>query len=173
MPVHSYKNFQDVLRSYALILSQLGTTIDICDHVMQANVDLAFLCETWLRPKGDESDCAAFTAPGFCLKSFPRQSGAGGGLAVLYRNSLTYLKKKKKKDGFFSQYINFTAFEICKVRISHENHDAVCLSVCPPPPSPFPVQSKEHIDKCNTFGTVFWSAGIMCCLWQPFCSGWS
>ena len=64
-------------------------TTDICDHVMHANVDLIFLCETWLRPDGDESDCVALTPPGFCLRSFPRMSGAGGGLAVLYRNSLT------------------------------------------------------------------------------------
>ena len=59
---------------------------------MQANVDLVFLCETWLRPVGDGADRAALTPPGFCLKSLPRQSGTGGGLAVLYRTSLT--KKK-------------------------------------------------------------------------------
>ena len=53
---------------------------------MHANVVLVFLCETWLRPEGDESDCVALTPPGFCLKSFPRKSGAGGGLAVLYRD---------------------------------------------------------------------------------------
>ena len=32
--------------------------LDICDYIMQANVDLVFLCETWLRPVGDEADCA-------------------------------------------------------------------------------------------------------------------
>ena len=45
---------------------------------MQANVDLVLLCETWLRPLGDEADCAALTPPDFCLKSLPRQSGAAG-----------------------------------------------------------------------------------------------
>ena len=40
-------------------------TTDICDHVMHANVDLIFLCETWLRPEGDESDCVALTRLGF------------------------------------------------------------------------------------------------------------
>ena len=63
--------------------------LDICDYIMQANVDLVFLSETWLRPVGDEADCAALTPPGFCLKSLPRQSGTGGGLAVLHRTSLT------------------------------------------------------------------------------------
>ena len=61
-----------------------NTTLDICDYIMQANVDLLFLCETWLRPVGDEADCVALTPPGFCLKSLPRQSGTGGGLAVLH-----------------------------------------------------------------------------------------
>ena len=63
--------------------------LDICDYIMQANVNLVFLCETWLRPVGDEADCAALTPPGFCLKSLPRQSGTGGGLAVLHQTSLT------------------------------------------------------------------------------------
>ena len=63
--------------------------LDICDYIMQANVDLVFLCEKWLRPEGDEAGCAALTPPGFCLKTFPRQSGTGGGLAVLHRTSLT------------------------------------------------------------------------------------
>ena len=40
-------------------------------------------------PVGDEAECAALTPPGFCLKSLPRQSGTGGGLAVLHRTSLT------------------------------------------------------------------------------------
>ena len=53
------------------MLSQLETALDICDYIMQMNVDPVFLCETWLRPEGDEPDCSALTPPGFCLKSFP------------------------------------------------------------------------------------------------------
>ena len=45
--------------------------LDICDYIMQANADLVFLCETWLRPVGDEADCAALTPPGIYLKSLP------------------------------------------------------------------------------------------------------
>ena len=63
--------------------------LDICDYIMQANVDLVFLCETWLRPVGDEADCAALTPPGFYLKSLPRQFATGGWLAVLHLTSLT------------------------------------------------------------------------------------
>ena len=99
---------------------------------MQAST-LFFLCETWLQPEGDESDCVALTPPGFCLRSFPRMSGAGGGLAVLYRNSLT--KKKKKKIAVSTRDFVFTAFEICEVRISLDSHTVVFLSVYRPLPS--------------------------------------
>ena len=73
-------------------------TTGICDHMRHANVDLVYLCETWLRPEVDESDCVVLTPPGFCLRSFPRQYGAGGGLAVLYRNSL------RKKSSFHQRF---------------------------------------------------------------------
>ena len=103
--------------------------LDICDYIMQANVDLVVLCETWLRPLGDEADCAALTPPGFCLKSLPRQSGTGGGLAVLHRTSL------KRNIAVSTRDFVFTAFEICEVRLSYDGHTAVFLSVYRPPPS--------------------------------------
>ena len=124
---------QELSRCFKVMLlnaqSVRNKTTDICDHVIQANVDLVFLCETWLRPEGDESDCAALTPPGFCLKSLPRMSGAGGGLAVLYRNSLT------KNIAVSTRDFVFTTFEICEVRISHDSHTVVFLSVYRPPPS--------------------------------------
>ena len=111
-----------------------------------AGVDLVFLCETWLRAEGDESDCVALIPPGFCLRSFPRMSSAGGGLAVLYRNSLTKKKnknknkkqKQKQKTKNIAVSIRdfvFTAFEICEVRVSLDSHTVVFLSVYRPPPS--------------------------------------
>ena len=93
--------------------------LDICDYIMQANVNLVFLCETWLPPIGDEADCAALTPPGFCLKSLPRQSGTGGGLAVLHRTSL------KRNIAVSTRDFVFTAFEICEVRLSYDGHAAV------------------------------------------------
>ena len=47
--------------------------LDICDYIMLVNVDLVFLCETWLWPEGSEADCAALTPPGlvFVWSLFP------------------------------------------------------------------------------------------------------
>ena len=78
---------------------------------------------------GDEADCAALTPPGFYLKSLPRQSGTGGGLAVLHRTSLTRHIAVSAQDSVF------TAFEICEVRLSYDGHTAVFLSVYRPLPS--------------------------------------
>ena len=127
-------------------------TTDICDHVMHANVDLVFLCETWLQPEDDESDCVALTPPGFRLRSLPRMTGAGGGLAVLYRNSLT------KKIAVSTRDFVFTAFEMCEVGISLDSHTVVFLSVYRPSPPPHPqphAQSNEQTDKYNVLGTVY------------------
>ena len=100
--------------------------LDICVYIMQANVDLVFLCETWLRPVADETDCAALTLPGFCLKSLPRQSGRG---------LQFYIEPVLQEILQFLLEICFTAFEICEVRLSYDGHTAVFLSVYRPPPS--------------------------------------
>ena len=76
-----------------------------------------------------QPDCAALTQPGFCLKSLPRQSGTGGGLAVLHRTSLTQSIAVSTRD------FVFTVFEICEVRLSYDVHTVVFLSVYHPPPS--------------------------------------
>ena len=125
------KTFQSILKLCFLMLSQLETikAFDICDYIMQTNVDLVFLCETCLRPEGDEADCAALTLPGFCFKSFPRQSGTGGGLAVLHRTTLTKYIAVSTRDFVLK------AFEICEVGLSYDGHTVVFLGVYRPPPS--------------------------------------
>ena len=79
---------------------------------MQANFDLVFLCETWLRPESDEADCAALTPPGFCLKSLPRQTCAGGGgLVVLHRTSLTkHIAFSRSTRGFAFTLLRYVKF---------------------------------------------------------------
>ena len=125
---------QDISKHFKVMFlnaqSVRNKALDICDYIMQANVDLVFLCKTWLRPVGDEADCAALTPPGFCLKSLPRQSGTGGGLAVLHRTSLTRNIAVSTRD-----FVLTDIFDICEVRLSYDGHTAVFLSVYCPPPS--------------------------------------
>ena len=112
------------------MLSQLETRyLTVVTVIMQANVDLVFLCETWFRPVGDEEDCAALTLSGFGLVSFTRQSGTGGGFAVFHRTSLTKHITVSTRD------FVFTALEICEVRLCYDGHTAVFIGVYRPPPS--------------------------------------
>ena len=67
--------------------------------------------------------CAALDPADFCLKSFPRQYGAGSGLAVLYRNSLS------EHIAVTSRCSVLTAYKICEERVSHDSHTVVYLSV--------------------------------------------
>ena len=82
-----------------------------------------------IRRADNEANCAAMTPPGFYFKSLPRQSGTGGGLAVLHRSSLT------KNIAVSTRNFVFMAFEICEVHLSNDGHTAVFLSVYRPPPS--------------------------------------
>lgn len=58
--------------------------IDIVEFIRDENVDIMFLTETWLKTHGDESKHADLTPAGYCLKSLPRATRAGG-VAVLVR----------------------------------------------------------------------------------------
>ena len=72
---------------------------------------------------------AAVTPPGFTLKSVPRANGTGGGLAVLFRNSLVDCVKVSIKD------LAFKSFEVCETRLCYQDQSVMFLCVYRPPPS--------------------------------------
>ncbi|KAL8564843.1 hypothetical protein ACOMHN_003689 [Nucella lapillus] len=60
---------------------------EVCDLIVEGNYDVTFLTETWLKTQGSEATIAELTPLGFSIKSMPRTTGTGCGVAVLYRNS--------------------------------------------------------------------------------------
>ena len=66
----------------------------------------------------------AVTPPGFTLKSVPRANGTGGGLAVLFKNSLLDCVKVSTKD-----------FEVCETRLCYQDQSVTFLCAYRPPPS--------------------------------------
>ena len=104
-------------------------TDDVCDLITQGNYDLVFLTETWLRPTDDECEMAAVTPPDFTLKSVSRATCTGGGLAVLFRNSLVDRVKVSTKD------LAFKSFEVCETRLCYQDQSVTFLYVYRPPPS--------------------------------------
>ena len=63
-------------------------TARIVDLVTDIDCDIMFITETWLYAEGDEPVIEKLTPPGYLKKSFPRQYGLGGGILVLYKNSM-------------------------------------------------------------------------------------
>lgn len=59
----------------------------ISDFILEQDLDVMFLTETWLSDSGHEATCKMLTPSGYCLKSCPRPS-RGGGIAVVFRQSL-------------------------------------------------------------------------------------
>ena len=58
----------------------------IQDYVSDSGADIIFLAETWLKEKGDEVKISTMTPSGYKCKSFPRRSGAGGGICLFFRD---------------------------------------------------------------------------------------
>jgi len=112
--------------------------------ISEEGCDLAFLSETWYRPTGDESDIAAATPPNYTLKSFPRLNGAGGGLALVYKNSIASCVSVRSLE------YTYASFECFKVRLSCENQNVTFLSLYRPPPSKKnKLTNKMFFDNCS------------------------
>ena len=66
--------------------------VAIYDFILENDLDILLIQETWFKEKGDESKCAEIAPPHYITKSFPR-SHHGGGLAIVFKTSLSgYLK---------------------------------------------------------------------------------
>ena len=61
----------------------------MADKISDEKFDIVFLSETWFKEVGYEPRIAEMTPKGFLLTNIPRRTGRGGGLVVLYRDSLT------------------------------------------------------------------------------------
>ena len=63
-------------------------TTELSDLIDESNADFIFLTETWLKAVGDEVKLQELIPPGFVIHSCPRKGRPGGGIAVLYRDTL-------------------------------------------------------------------------------------
>ena len=85
---------------------------------------------------------AAVTPPGFTLKSVPRATGMGGGLAVLFRNSWVDCVKVSTKD------FAFKSFEVCETCLCYQDQSVTFLCVyCPPPSRKNKLSNKMFLDE--------------------------
>ena len=110
-------NVSDNLIIASFNAQSLGSTcyekrIAVYDFISEYNVDILLLQETWFKDKGDEGKISELTPNGFITKSHPR-SNRGGGLAVVYRNTLSKYIKIKTKFPF-----SHTSFECMQISLN-------------------------------------------------------
>ena len=131
---------------------------EISTFVTDTRIDLLFITETWLNPRGDEAKIAELAPSGYSARSFPRRS-RGGGLAVIFRDTLsTNLTFKTKFD------FDHSSFELIQVSVTLPTSALHFMCMYRPPPSrkykltdslfseQFPVSRFERVSGfvCNT-----------------------
>ena len=87
-PSHHSSKTPNKALSVCLLNSQSVNTVGkadlISDYIVQHNLDIMFITETWLR-LGDDPKCKELTPVGYLFASFPRPAGIGGGIAIIYK----------------------------------------------------------------------------------------
>ena len=78
----------------------------IADHIIEQNIDVMAICETWLKSKRDTNVIKDMLPNCYSIEHTPRPTGKGGGVAIIYRSSLQL--RKETTD-------TFRSFEHCCV----------------------------------------------------------
>ena len=63
-------------------------TLAINEEIIQHDWDILAITETWLKQTGDEAIVTELLPPGYTLHHVARHCGRGGGVAVVYRNTV-------------------------------------------------------------------------------------
>ena len=85
-------------------------TAELVDYVVEHELDIVAICETWLSPD-DAAPIGQLTPRGFNLKHIPRTGRRGGGVAVLFKNQL---------DVRILDTPNITSFEMIQMTMNHK-----------------------------------------------------
>lgn len=85
----------------------MNKAIDINELIVDKDLDVLCLSETWFRDSGDEVSIGEMTPPGYTLMHSPRTFGRGGGVAVIYRNQVKLSQCKQKS------FKTFDYLDIC------------------------------------------------------------
>ncbi|XP_055867087.1 uncharacterized protein LOC129922911 [Biomphalaria glabrata] len=103
--------------------------LELADTITDDSYDIVFLSETWFKEVGDEPRTTELTPPGFIFKSLHRKTGSGGGLAILYRDSLAKYVTIRPESS------TYTTFEMCEFHLSHHSRTLTFIFLYRPPPS--------------------------------------
>ena len=136
IPLHDPRTPQTLLLSLfnARSVSTSRKKTEICNFIIDNDVDIMFLTETWLRPSGDEAKCADLAPPGFSDHSILRSPGAascrGAGIAFIFRDSL---KQNVSCSTSFPFYRSF--FQVAQLTLTLHNQRYNFFCIYRPPPN--------------------------------------
>ena len=117
--------------------------MDTVDHVVNNNIDLCVVTETWLKDQ-DTVSVAALSPPGYSFKSFPRQSERkGGGTGIMFNNTL----KVSLSGGGEKKSFEFSEWILC----AQSRAITIVAVYCPPYLEAHPVPSSVFFEEFSTY----------------------
>ena len=128
------------------VRSMRNKTEKIKDFIVENNYDVSALAETWLSPGDKDLSVIAEVVPtGFKILHQPRESGRGGGLAVIYKDNIDI--KLLSSNGYRSfEHMEFFMRTVSKcIRL--------CVVYCPPPSAANGLTIKLFMDEFTTLLT--------------------
>ena len=112
------------IRSASSVTPDLNKPAVLQHFIIDSNIDIIALSETWLSPEPALSTLNSLTPTNFSLIHAPRHGKTGGGLAFIYRSSYKVSKLPISE---------FTSFESLAVRITLASSSLTILNIYRPP----------------------------------------
>ena len=120
-----YDNAPSLAAGLLNVRSACNKSIAINDYVVDSNIDILSLTETWIKPSTPSSIIAELTPPGYSLIHVPRPSGGkGGGVGLIYRDTLTAKLDSTK---------SFSSFEFMSVTLMSKSRTFKLVILYRPP----------------------------------------
>lgn len=108
------------------VQSARNKTTSICEFIMDNDLDIIALVETWLQPDRDQTLCDFLVPTGYNILTAPRPNNrSGGGLALIHRNNISVK----------SRQLDYRNFESMECIIHSASPPLLLLVMYRPPPS--------------------------------------
>ena len=125
-------------------------TLSINDFILDSNIDLLALTETWLGTNIDKTVLSELTPNTHKIHCVSRQGQRGGGTAVVYNTNINVNLVKSPT--------NFTHFELLEYTISSKDYHFRLCVIYRPPPSRI---NKFKILSSSKSGRISWTTLLL------------
>lgn len=112
------------IRSASTITDTLNKPELIQQYIVDKQIDVLFLTESWLSPDTPPSVLNSLTPPDYSFQHIPRPSGRGGGIAAIFRSKFSATLVKS---------LSFPSFEHMLLRLTYASKSYLFLTVYRPP----------------------------------------